>query len=814
MSRATRAGDKTTRSRKSAGWPVVYRWAATGALVAYSAIGSKTVVPAVAQSAPAGPGSPGENEANAAKAVKTFNIPAGPLSTVLPAFRSATGLEAKATSLNVLDIQSPGVRGELSIENALRAMLAETQVRYTFTSDGAVELELFGPVTQVEVRATAQPSSPKYTAPLRDIPQTITVIDQSIIRQQAAMSLTDVLSNVTGLTVMAGEGGTPAGDNLTLRGFSASSDIFVDGVRDLGPQSRDPFTMEQVEVVKGPQSAFTGRGSAGGSINLITKGAALQPRADVSFSAGTANLKRGTADLNTPVAFLGERTGFRLNLMGHDAGVPGRNAVKNSRYGVAPAMTFGLGSPTRYIFNYTRLEQDNISDFGIPWVPANNNALAEYRDQPAPVPRETFYGFADRDKEKMSSNNATFRFEHDFSDGVTLRSQFRYGSSYRDSIATPPRFASPDSTDINRSMRAWLTNADIYDNQTDLRADFKTGKIRHNIVTGLALSHEYTDRVSRSAPNALTTLLNPNPNDVYTGEFTVSPIVGEVEGDTQGVYLFDTLNFGRRWQVNGGLRGERFSADGIATNGAVVDNTTTMLNTRAGVVFKPSDNGSLYASYGSSMNPSLVGLAYSANANTAALDPEKTYTVEAGTKWDLVGNRLLLTAALFQVDKTNAQTPGILPDDPPIILDGKQRVRGFELGATGHITRSWMVFSGYTGLTSRIVESNTPDQIGNRFPQSPPHSFNFWTTYTLPKRVMVGGGARYMGKRFNNVSNARFVEGYWTADLMASVPFGDKVDLRVNLTNVTDEYYFARVGGGHLVPGPVRQLIGTLNFRF
>ncbi|MEZ5395638.1 MAG: TonB-dependent receptor [Bryobacterales bacterium] len=158
--------------------------------------------------------------------------------------------------------------------------------------------------------------------------------------------------------------------------------------------------------------------------------------------------------------------------------------------------------------------------------------------------------------------------------------------------------------------------------------------------------------------------------------------------------------------------------------------------------------------------------------------------------------------------------PGILATDPPQVLDGRQRVRGVEVGATGHLTRSWMLFGGYTGMTSRIVESNNPDEIGRRFPQSPPHSFNLWSSYTFPKRVTLGGGVRYMGRRYNNVSNTRFVDGYWTADLMASMPLADNIDLRLNLTNLTDEYYFARVGGGHVVPGPARQLIGTLNFRF
>lgn len=802
------------RGEKQGGWPIVYRWAATGALVAYSALGSKIVVPAKAQEAPAPPDPDGVQKPSAANAVQAFDIPAGPLSDVLPAFRAATGLDTKATSLNVLEVQSPGVRGDFSAEEALRRMLAETQVRYKFVGEAVVELELFGPVTEVEVRAAPQPTSPKYTALLRDIPQTITIVDQEIIRQQDAMSLSDVLSNVTGLTVMAGEGGTPAGDNLTLRGFSARNDIFVDGVRDLGPQSRDPFNMEQVEVVKGPQSAFSGRGSAGGSINLVTKAASLQPRIGVDLALGTANLRRGAVDVNAPVRFLGERTGFRLNLMGHDAGVPGRNAVKNARYGIAPAITLGLGSPTRYTLDYARLEQDNISDYGIPWVPESNNVLTEYHDQPAPVPRETFYGFRERDKEKMGSNTATFRFEHDFTDGLRFRNQFRYGRSTRDSVATPPRFADPDSTAINREMRAWITEDEIYDNQADLTADFRTGGLRHSVVSGFALSREGNLRRIRTAPNARTTLLDPNPDDVYTGELTFGEFDGDIDAGTQAVYAFDTVQLGRRWQANGGLRAERFAVNGLTTQGTPLDRAQNMLSLRAGLVFKPAQAGSLYASYGSSLNPSLEGLSYVSRRDDPNLEPEKTYSVEGGAKWELLHSRLLLTGALFQVEKTNARTPGILPADPPQVLDGRQRVRGLEIGATGYVTPSWMIFGGYTGMTSRIVETNTQGQLGNRFPQTPPHSFNLWTTYAFPKRILLGGGVRSMGRRYNNVSNARFVAGYWTADLMASAPLAENVDLRINLTNLTDEYYFSRVGGGHVVPGPARQLIGSLSFRF
>jgi catecholate siderophore receptor len=582
-------------------------------------------------------------------------------------------------------------------------------------------------------------------------------------------------------------------------------------VRDLGPQSRDPFNLEQVEVVKGPQSAFTGRGSTGGSINMVSKAPGMNRSFGGSLSLGTASMRRGTADVNLP---LGGRTAFRLNMMGHDAGVPGRNAVQNERWGVAPGLAFGLGSPTRWTLGYYKLKQDNVSDYGIPWVPDTNNALAEYRDKPAPVPRETFYGFVERDRERMDADMGTVRTEHDFSDSFVLRNQFRYGRSTRDSMATPPRFASPDSTEIRREMRSWITADSVYDNQTDLTVNFESGGLRHAVVTGAALSKENNKRQTRTAPDQLGPLLNPNPYEPYTGQITVSPTRGDIDGSSQALYAFDTVSLGQKWKASGGLRAERFAVDGVNTDGDPLSRVDRMLSLRGGLVYSPRSNGSVYTSYGSSLNPSLEGLSYVARTDDPNLEPEKTYSVEAGTKWDLLQNRLMLSSAVFQVTKHNARTPGILPDDPPQVLDGRQRVRGVEFGATGYITPSWMVFGGYSYLDSKIVESNNPAELGNVFPQTPDHSFNVWTTYEFPWRVTLGGGLHYVGRRYNNTSNVRFVDGYSTVDAMLSFPLSRHLDVRLNVYNLTNEYYFERLGGGHLIPGAGRSAMVSTVIRF
>jgi catecholate siderophore receptor len=431
---------------------------------------------------------------------------------------------------------------------------------------------------------------------------------------------------------------------------------------------------------------------------------------------------------------------------------------------------------------------------------------------PAPVPRETFYGFRDRDHERMGSDLGTAKIEHEFSDNLALRNQLRFGRSTRDSIATPPRFASANSTAINREMRSWITEDKIFDNQTDLRAEFRTGPIEHAVASGLSMTREGNIRRIRTAPNSPTTLLDPNPDDVYTGTITYGPNVGDITGDSLAAYAFDTLKFGEQWELTGGLRWEYFGVYGVNTNADAVRRVDRMTSGRAALVYKPRSNGSVYFSYGTSLNPSLEGLSYS-TANTS-IEPEKSYTVELGSKWSLIENRLLLSGAIFQTDKTNARTPGILPDDPPQVLDGEQRVRGLELSATGNLTRRLGVFASYDLLDNRVAKSNNLAELGKRLQNIPRNSFSAWTTYQSPWRVSLGGGVRYIGKRFGNNTNTRFVEGYWLLEAMAGVRVTDNVEIRLNLYNLANEYYFDRLGGGHLIPGPARSAMVSTNFRF
>lgn len=784
------------------------KWIATGALLSYAVSGTESLQ---AQSS-AGQGRAARGTEQTMPLLR-FSIPAGPLADVLQAFEAKSGWVVAVPEIQMGSLASKGVDGLLPARQALSQIIAGTGLSFKMSGAKRAVLTFEEVRTSVDVTERAPLASMRYTEPLRDIPQTISVIPKEIIQQQGSTTLADVLRNVPGMTITAGEGGVPGGDNLTLRGNSARNDIFVDGVRDLNPQSRDPFNLEQVEVTKGPTSAITGRGSAGGAINLISKGPNLGRMIGGSFSIGNADMRRANVDLNLPLTRLGlgERTAFRLNGMVHDSGVPGRNAVTNDRWGFAPSLAFGLGTPTRLTLSYFKTKQGNVSDYGIPWVPATNNALAAYRDQPAPVPRDTFYGYADRDREFLNQDTGTVKLEHDFSDTLNLRSQLRYGKSGRNSIVAPPRFASTESTVINRGMTSWIAQDKIWDSQTDLKAESNTFGIRHAFVGGAAFTNEQNLRRTRSGQITQTTLLNPNPYDVYTGPVTLGPNLGDITGKSQSVWLFDTAKMGQQWEATGGLRWDRFDVNGVNTTPAAVRQTVNFPSLRAGLIFKPTQSGSIYGSYGTSQSPSLEGLSYS-TANTS-IPPEKTYTAELGSKWEVSRSRLLLSGALFQVRKDNARTPGLLPTDPPQVLAGRQLSQGLELSASGGITRNLRVLASYTLIDARIKSSNNPAEIGRYFQNTPRNSASTWVTYTA-KKFTVGLGPRWMGRRWGNNANTRVVDAYWTLEAMGSYSVNRHLDLRFNVSNANNAYFFERLGGGHLIPGPSRFVQFTTNIRF
>lgn len=670
-------------------------------------------------------------------------------------------------------------------------------------------------------------SSSKYTEPLLNVPQSVTVIPQAVMQEQASTTLREVLRNTPGISMQAGEGGVPAGDNLSIRGFSARTDLFIDNIRDFGGYSRDPFNYEQIEVVKGPSSSYAGRGSTGGSVNLVSKA----PREDAFIAGavgfGTDRYQRDTIDINQPLDGIGlDGAGLRLNALYHQNDVSERDAAHDERWGIAPSLQFGMNGPTKLTLNYMHLEQDNVPDYGLPWIPGTsaNGALTGMGDQPAPVDRSNFYGLYGRDYERVEVNLYTIKLEHEINEQAKIQNTLRYGSTDRDSIITPPRFLAGSSTVVARSD--WKTRDqvdDIWTNQTDLLLEFNTGKLEHDLVLGVELDREkeesYTRIATNNGPN--TDLSNPDPYQPFTGVIDRTGARTETILDSLGVYGFDTIKLNEQWEISGGLRGDFSEVEyqSRAANGVIsyLDRTDGTLSWRGGLVYKPVPIGSIYIAAGTSFNPSAEGLTLSNAINAAAnvnTDPEESRSYEIGTKWNVFDEKLALNVALFRTDKTNARTEDPANPNDIIVLNGEQRVEGIELGAAGSLTEQWDVFAGYTFIASEVRSSLNPLEVGKSISNTPQNTFNLWTTYELPWNWQIGAGAQFIDDRYNSNTNARVAPDYWTFDAMVAYKVNKNVTIRFNVYNIGDEEYIDRMSGGHFIPGPGRSGTVTTEFKF
>ncbi|HEX2278873.1 MAG TPA: TonB-dependent siderophore receptor [Candidatus Tectomicrobia bacterium] len=646
--------------------------------------------------------------------------------------------------------------------------------------------------------------------PIRDIPQSITVVPQELMQQQGVSSLQDALRNVTGISFQAGEGGGAQGDNLSLRGFNARNDFFLDGVRDQGSYFRDVFNIEAVEVLKGPSALYFGRGTTGGVINQVSKLPRLESFYGGTLSLGNGFLFRVTGDVNQRI---NETTAFRVNFMGHLDEIVGRDEVEDKRMGIAPSVTFGLGTSTQLTLSYFLQHEDNIPDYGLPFL----------FGKPPDVRRENFYGLAREDTEDTWVNIGTLRLDHRFNEQLSLRNTLRYSRVDREAFPSPPRISGTPTPDTPLSQIVVApahpgrdTTEDILDNQTDLIARFATLSFKHTLVTGLEIGTEDFDATRFAFSNIPTTpLLDPNPvRDTSRMTRSVSAMT-ETSTFLFGVYATDTIKLLPQLDLVGGVRWDLFEAEfKNRITGDKFDRTDKMWSYRAGLVFHPWPTHSYYFSAGNSFNPSAEALALAANnADTA---PEENQTYEFGGKVDVLGGGLSLQAALFRTEKTNARTPD--PVTGLQVLEGKQRVQGFELGVVGRPLPSLNVFLGYTYLDSEILESNEVvngvSVVGNEMPNAPEHSFSVWTSYDFLERWQVGTGIYYVGERFANNANTNVAPGHVRWDMSVGYQINKNIQLRLNAINLTDELYFDGVHPSHIIPGAGRTFIATGIFNF
>lgn len=793
-----------------------------------------------------------------------------------------------------------------------------------------------GPATIVVHGKTGEIELPRATAPLVNTPRSVVVLPREVIEQTGATTLQDALRTIPGITFGAAEGGNPIGDRPFIRGFDSQGSTFLDGVRDIGAQSREIFAVEQVQVVRGSDSTLGGRGSAGGTLNIVSKMPQAANFAAVQASYGTADYKRVTADVNT---LLASNVAVRLNGMWHDQDVAGRDAIFQKRWGIAPSITIGVDGPTQLTMGYYHLHSNELPDSGLPYAYAANAsvnatpsgssglihsepAVGEFTTAGGATGRispRNFYGLVDRDFRRSDVDQFMVRAQYDFG-GVRLRNTARYSRSEQAYIYTQPDdsqgnvFGIPAGqrnvgslpsgrfNDYTAGGRVWRrantrfgTTESMVD-QLDLSGTFKTGGIAHNFSVGGELSFEKADRgtfvvntgvnngtaglrcgtAPGTAPYNCADLFNPNPNDPWVNLVggAAAPITKIApdqttinDASTRAVWAFDSITLTDRLIVNLGIRWENFrSRVRLPATGGVrpeVRRDDDFVTYQAGIVFKPTRNTSLYASYATSATPpnALIGEGSEGNslgtsggtagqAAAEALKVERSRSYEVGAKADLLDGKLALTAALFRTETKNAR---VTSDANTVAFIGERRVDGVEIGFNGNITPEWSVFGGYTYLDAKIVDGGftaftlpagggvaartvlLPSvNTGKRFPQTAKHNFTAWTNYDFG-RFSLGGGAVYMSRVIGGYADNRYVQGtgaaaevipatvtiarsvpgYWRFDARAGFDLTENVLLSVNVQNLTNKRYFSQAYASHYATiAPGRSAFATIAVKF
>ncbi|HET6436241.1 MAG TPA: catecholate siderophore receptor Fiu, partial [Xanthomonadaceae bacterium] len=569
--------------------------------------------------------------------------------------------------------------------------------------------------------------------------------------------------------------------------------------------------------------------------------------------------RRATADFNHALGE-GGGTALRVNLMAQDSGVPGRDRIEDKRWGVAASLGFGLDGATRAWFDVLHVKQDNVPDgwvptIGLPGYSSPDPTRPDIADAP-PVDPSNFYGTTS-DYDRVDADMVTFTVEHVTDAGMQLRNTTRWGRTSQDYMLTAflgsaanlvtPDLADPSTWTIARSNPTFKDQRNrILTNQTTLVARLGEGAVTHDLSAGLEFIREEIDTRGIAALDGTAwpaaNLYHPDP---AVGGLRWGPNGADGEGrtDTVAAYVFDTLSLGSRWQLNGGVRFDRYDADYAnlapcggrrgpdcagAPEGTVLPNvdaqaSDTLFNWKLGALYKPTAGTSLYANYAVSQQPpGSATLELSNRENSAdnpAFDPQKARTAEIGAKWSLADHALLLSAALYDTRISNEVVQD--PADQLYYQNGEKRVRGIELSAVGQVAENWWVSAGFTTMDAEVVEGPAVAEDGSRqLAYTPDRAFTAWTTYRFANGLTVGGGARYAGgmKRGSDgaIGTPAYTEAYWVFDAVASYAFSEAFDVRLNLYNLADEDYVAAINksGYRYTPGQPRSALLTLNFRF
>jgi catecholate siderophore receptor len=670
--------------------------------------------------------------------------------------------------------------------------------------------------------ATRSRSATKTDTDLKDTPQSVTVVTQDVIKDQSIQSISDAVRYVPGVTASQGEGNR---DALNFRGAGVNTgDFYLDGVRDDVQTYRDLYNTDRIEILRGSNAMIFGRGGSGGVINRVSKEAGWDPVRELSLTYGAYDQKRATIDIGNAI---NDVAAFRLNAVYEDADSY-RDGVNLERYGMTPTLTIKPTDNTKIVLSAEYFMDKRIGDRGMPSRGAGvNNRPYDIGDH------STFFGRARLSPNETETKAFNALIEHAFDNGLTVSNRTRYADydKFYQNV-----FASSSVNNGNVAISAYLDDTQRQNvfNQTDITYNLKTGGIEHRLLAGMELGRQDTDNF-RAVPtyNGLTNKTSESlgsisaENPTFNGSVSFNHLSRnrKSEASITSFYLQDQIILSPKWELILGLRHDKFAVDytdlptATSNSSNKFNSTDSKVSPRAGLIFKPLENLSLYASYSQSYVPRAGDQITDLTQANANFDPEKFTNKEIGAKYDISPD-LSLTAAVYKLEREN-----ISATDPiliaPILIDG-QETTGLELGVSGKITDKWSMFGGYAyqdgEITKNQIISGSQFNSGAELGQTPKHTFSLWNRYDFND---VWGAAIGVVSRSDmyaltpTTTTSTVLPGYTRLDAAIYGKISKNLRLQVNLENLTNkEYALSAHNNNNIVPGAPLSGRATLIYNF
>lgn len=691
-------------------------------------------------------------------------------------------------------------------------------------------------LNQIDVKSTYEQGAVGYnsstttvgktTQAIKDIPQAITIVPKELILDKNNDNLKDALRNVAGMTFNAGEGGR-IGDNMNLRGFYSFGDLYMDGIRDTAQYNRETFNLEQIDVLRGSGSMLFGRGQAGGVINQVSKTPFMTDKGNVTATVGSYDYYRSTTDVNK-VIDEASSTAIRINAMVHDA-KSSRDVVSSQREGLAPTITWGIGTANQISIGHYYLKTNNVPDYGIGF-----NSTTKL---PVNVSAKQFSGTT-ADYEDNVTNMTTIAQEYTFDADTKLNTKLRKSNYTRALWSNKGRSSYPYSTLALASPRG--AEEDTYAFQSDFSKKFTAGTLKHELLVGVEYLKENLNRwtydrtangacggVGGSTISGYSLTCDPFLYGYGNQRKDPSSLFG-YKGNSYAAYIQDMVEFSRGWKLLGGVRQDWLRADYSTTGTNLGSSNQANVNFseksyRSGLTYQPNEMTTYYLAWNDSFNATADLYQLSAGAGYPA---ERSSTTEIGAKWDLYDGDLSVRTALYRAAKEWERNTDL--ESTGSINSKKRHTDGLEFEFAGRVGAAWEIFGGLALMNAKIDErgyTGTTRQnaaIDGMTPRNTPkYTYNLWTTYRVDPQFKVGGGVTGVGNRIiyvlgTGVPTVNTVPSYVRFDAMAQYDIKNEYTIKFNIQNLMNKtiYESAYENGGFVVPGTKRafQLTGTYKF--